>query len=294
MNNSIDSAAKPVEVTILLPAYNEEQSIGRTILEIKELYPEYEIFVVDDGSTDRTQEEAVKAGAHVWSHPHNIGNGAAIKTGLRYASGDWIVMMDADGQHKPADIAKLLENKDKYDMVVGARSKGSETSLHRDLANFIYNGLASYVTKFKVQDLTSGFRLIKNETVGKYIYLLPNTFSYPSTLTMAYLRSGLSLKYVPIQTKARKGKSKIKLFQDGIRFFLIITKIATLFSPFRIFLPVSLTFFMTGLLYYLFTYLTAGRFTNMSALLFSSSIIIFMMGLISEQISQMRYDRVED
>jgi hypothetical protein len=176
----------------------------------------------------------------------------------------------------------------------GARSKGSTTSLHRDLANFIYNRLASYVTKFKVEDLTSGFRLIKNDVVSKYIYLLPNTFSYPTTLTMAYLRSGLSVKYVPIQTKARTGKSKIKLFQDGVRFFLIITKIATLFSPLRIFLPVSLTFFMTGLLYYLFTYLTVGRFTNMSALLFSSSIIIFMMGLISEQISQMRYDRVED
>jgi hypothetical protein len=177
---------------------------------------------------------------------------------------------------------------------VGARSKGSKTPLHRDLANFIYNWLASYVTKFKVEDLTSGFRLIKNDVVCKYIYLLPNTFSYPSTLTMAYLRSGLSVKYVPIQTGARKGKSKIKLFQDGIRFFLIITKIATLFSPFRIFLPVSLTFFMTGLLYYLFTYITQHRFTNMSMLLLSSSVIIFMMGLISEQISQMRYDRVED
>ena len=266
-----------MEITILLPAYNEEQSIGQTIRKIKELHPDFEIMVVDDGSTDNTRQEALKAGANTWSHPYNIGNGAAIKTGLRYASGDWIIMMDADGQHDPADIAKLLENKNKYDM-----------------ANFSYNWLASYDTKFKVEDLTSGFRLIKNEVVRKYIYLLPNTFSYPSTLTLAYLRSGLSVKYVPIQTKARKGKSKIKLFQDGIRFFLIITKIATLFSPFRIFLPVSLMFFMTGFLYYLFTYITANRFTNMSALLLSSSIIIFMMGLVSEQISQMRYDRVED
>jgi glycosyltransferase involved in cell wall biosynthesis len=283
-----------MNVTILLPAYNEEESIGQTISKIKELYPDFEILVVDDGSTDKTRQEAIKAGARIWSHPYNIGNGAAIKTGLRYASGDWIVMMDADGQHDPADIAKLLEHKDKYDMVVGARSKASKTSLHRDLANFVYNWLASYVTKFKIEDLTSGFRLIKNSTIRKYIYLLPNTFSYPSTLTLAYLRSGLSVKYVPIKTKARKGKSKIKIFQDGIRFFLIITKIATLFSPFRIFLPVSLTFFVTGLFYYLFTYITAHRFTNMSALLLSSSIIIFMMGLVSEQISQMRYDRVED
>lgn len=289
-----ESYSKAEKITILLPAFNEEQSIGETIGEIRKLYPNFEILVVDDGSTDGTREVAVKAGANVWKHPYNIGNGAAIKTGLRYAGGDWILMMDADGQHRPADIAKLLQYKDKYDMVVGARSQGSQTSLHRNLANYIYNWLATYVTKYKVEDLTSGFRLVKNETVGKFIYLLPNTFSYPSTITMAYLRSGRSIKYVPIKTVARKGKSKIKLFQDGIRFFLIITKIATLFSPYRIFLPVSVGFFVTGLGYYLYTYITQNRFTNMSALLLSSSIIIFMMGLVSEQVSQMRYDRVED
>ena len=282
------------KITILLPAFNEEQSIGETIGKIRKLHPDIEVLVVDDGSTDRTKEEAIKAGANVWKHPHNIGNGAAIKTGLRYASGDWIVMMDADGQHDPADIGKLLQYKDDFDMVVGARSKASKTSLHRDLANKFYNWLASYVTKYKVEDLISGFRLVKNDTVRKFIYLLPNTFSYPSTITMAYLRSGRSIKYVPIATKARKGKSKIKLFQDGIRFFLIITKIATLFSPFRIFLPVSFAFFCTGLGYYLYTYITQNRFTNMSALLLSSSVLIFMMGLVSEQVSQMRYDRVED
>ncbi len=294
MSKLIDTTTNSVEVTVLLPAYNEEQSIGSTIREIKRLYPDHEILVVDDGSTDQTEEEAVKTGANVLKHPHNIGNGAAIKTGLRNARGKWVLMMDADGQHKPEDIAKLLAYKDDYDMVVGARGKGSKTSLHRNIANLCYNWLASYVTKFKVQDLTSGFRIVNKERARKFIYLLPNTFSYPSTITMAYLRSGLSIKYVPIKAKARKGKSKIKIFQDGIRFFLIITRIATLFSPFRIFLPVSLVFFFSGFGYYLYTYITQNRFTNMSALLLSSSIIIFMMGLVSEQISQMRYDRVED
>jgi glycosyltransferase involved in cell wall biosynthesis len=284
----------PPKVSVILPAYNEEQSIGNTIEKIRELYPDFEILVIDDGSTDNTRQKAIDAGATVMRHPHNIGNGAAIKTGLRYASGDWIVMMDADGQHKPADIGKLLQYKDKYDMVVGARSKGSNTSFHRDIANIIYNWLATYITKFKIEDLTSGFRMVQNERVRKFIYLLPNTFSYPSTITMAYLRSGLSIKYIPIKTEARKGKSKIKLFQDGTRFLLIITRIATLFSPFRVFLPVSFIFFTTGLLYYSYTYLTSHRFTNMSALLMSSAIIIFMIGLVSEQISQMRYDRVED
>lgn len=284
---------KNVQVTILLPAYNEEGVIGTTVQTLRALYPDYEILVVDDGSTDNTLSVAMHAGANVWPHPYNIGNGAAIKSGLRIAMGEWIVMMDADGQHNPEDIARLLEYKDTHDMVVGARNRGSKTELHRDMANSIYNWLASYVTKFKVEDLTSGFRMVRSATVRQFIYLLPNTFSYPSTLTMAYLRSGRSVKYIPITTSKRVGKSKIKLIQDGTRFFLIITKIATLFSPFRVFLPVSLFLLLVGCLYYLFTYLTQGRFTNMSALLFNSSLIVFMMGLVSEQISQMRYDKIE-
>ena len=289
----MDEKKKKVPVTILLPAYNEELSIGATIRRIRELHPDFEILVVDDGSTDNTLQKAMEAGANVWPHPYNIGNGAAIKSGLRAAQGEWVVMMDADGQHAPEDIARLLEHKDTFDMVVGARSSNSETAMHRDIANTVYNWFASYVTKFKVEDLTSGFRLVRLSTVRQFIYLLPNTFSYPSTLTMAYLRSGRSVKYVPIETKYRIGKSKIKLFQDGTRFFLIITKIATLFSPLRVFLPISAAFFAFALAYYLYTFVTMGRFTNMSAMLFNSSIIIFMIGLVAEQISQMRYDRVE-
>jgi glycosyltransferase involved in cell wall biosynthesis len=280
-------------VTVIMPAYNEELAIGATVKRVRELYPDFEILVVDDGSTDATREVAEAAGARVVSHPYNIGNGAAVKDGLRAAKGDWVLLMDADGQHKPEDIARLLEHKDRFDMVVGARTSDSDTSLHRDIANKIYNSFASYITKFKVEDLTSGFRLMKREVVRQYIYLLPNTFSYPSTITLAYLRSGRSVKYIPIDTKARLGKSKIKLLQDGSRFFLIITKVATLFSPLRIFLPVSIGFFLMGLLYYLYTYIVSGRLTNMVVLLFSISVVVFLIGLVSEQISQMRYDRVE-
>jgi glycosyltransferase involved in cell wall biosynthesis len=284
---------KKYEVTILLPAFNEEGVIGTTIQRIRELYPEYEILVVDDGSTDQTMAEAMAAGANVWPHPYNIGNGAAIKSGLRCARGEWVVMMDADGQHQPEDIARLLAHRDRFDMVVGARTRQSETRAHRDLANWLYNKFASYVTKFKVEDLTSGFRLVRVSVAKQFLYLLPNTFSYPSTLTMAYLRSGRSVKYIPIQTRARVGKSKIKLLRDGTRFFLIITKIATLFSPFRVFLPISFSLFATGVCYYAYTFFTQGRFTNMSALLFNTSVIIFMIGLVAEQVSQMRYDRTE-
>ncbi len=282
-----------VVVTVLIPAYNEEHSIGLTIRKIQELHPDFEILVVDDGSTDGTMKVAMDAGANVWPHPYNIGNGAAIKSGLRAAKGDWVVMMDADGQHNPEDIALLLEHKDTYDMVVGARTRLSETSLHRDVANFLYNRIASYVTTFKIPDLTSGFRLVRKDTVSNFIYLLPNTFSYPTTLTMAYLRLGYSLKYVDIKSNRRTGKSKIKLAEDGIRFLLIIFKIATLFSPLRMFLPLSSALFATGVLYYCFTYITQNRFTNMSALFISTSVIIFLIGLISEQITQMRYDRVK-
>ena len=284
---------KKNEVTVLLPAFNEEQAIAGTIKKIKDLYPNFEVLVIDDGSTDNTAQVAMDAGANIWPHPYNIGNGAAVKTGLRMAQGEWIVMMDADGQHRPEDIARLLEYRESFDMVVGARTKQSETSLHRDVANTLYNWFASYVTKFRVEDLTSGFRLVRASTVRQFIYLLPNTFSYPSTLTMGYLRSGRTVKYVPIQTQARRGKSKIKLIQDGSRFFLIITKVATLFSPMRVFLPTSGFLFFLALGYYLYTFTTQGRFTNMSALLFNSALIVFMIGLVAEQVSQMRYDRVE-
>ncbi|SHI16694.1 glycosyltransferase family 2 protein [Desulfofustis glycolicus] len=285
--------AKKPQVTVVLPAYNEASVVGDTVRKIKHLYPDFEVLVVDDGSTDGTLEAAMAAGANVWPHPYNIGNGAAIKTGLRCAQGEWVVMMDADGQHQPEDLARLLEHKDRYDMVVGARTRKSKTKIHRDLANWLYNKMASYVTQFAIIDLTSGFRLVRLSTAKQFIYLLPNTFSYPSTLTMAYLRSGRSIKYIPIDTKERIGKSKIKLIKDGTRFFLIITRIATLFSPLRVFLPISILLFFSGVFYYGYTFITQGRFTNMSALLFNSSIIVFMIGLVAEQISQMRYDRIE-
>lgn len=282
------------KVSIVIPAYNEGQSIGGLIARIQSLYPDFEIIVINDGSTDETGSVASDAGAIVYSHPYNIGNGAAIKSGIRIASGEILVFMDGDGQHDPEEIQKLLEDFPDYDMVVGARPKGHQASWARAFGNWVYNGLASYVGKFPIKDLTSGFRAVQADIARNFLYLLPNTYSYPTTLTLAVLRSGRSLKYVPISTKKRKtGNSKINLFQDGIRFFLIITKICALYSPLRIFLPISLFMSLLGLSYYGYTYFVWGRFTNMSALLFSTSILLFMMGLISEQISQMRFERSE-
>ena len=280
------------DISIIIPAYNEAQNIGSVIRRITELYPRAEIIVINDGSTDNTSSEAGKSGATVYNHPYNIGNGAAIKTGIRHASGDILILMDGDGQHNPEDIKEFLRHMEDYDMVVGARRSNQHASWGRAIGNWFYNRLASYVANFPVQDLTSGFRAIKADIAVSFLYFLPNTYSYPTTLTLGVLRSGLSLKYIPIRLQKRKsGKSSINLLSDGIRFFLIITKICTLYSPFRVFLPVSFMTFMIGLFYYFYTFMTAGRFTNMAALLFTTSVIIFMLGMISEQISQLRFER---
>lgn len=284
--------ASHCEISIVIPVFNEAENLARMLENIRDLaLPRTEIVVVDDGSSDGSGDVAESAGASVVRHPYNIGNGAAVKSGIRAARGRVIVLMDGDGQHKPADIPKLLAEADKFHMIVGARAKGSKLRLHRNAANAVYNLFASYVTNFKVQDLTSGFRLLSRRDALRFIDLLPNTFSYPTTLTLAFLRSGLTVKYVPIQTLYRSGQSKISLVTDGIRFFLIIAKIATLFSPFRVFLPVSILFFLAGAANYTYTYLTEHRFTNMSALMFTAAVIVFMLGLISEQIALLRMER---
>lgn len=284
--------ASRCELSIVIPVFNEAAALASLLGDVHALkLPRAETIVVDDGSTDNSAEVALNAGASVIRHPYNIGNGAAVKSGIRAARGRLIILMDGDGQHKPEDIPKLLAETANYHMVVGARAKGSHLRFHRYAANQLYNLLASYVTRFKVQDLTSGFRIISRREAHRFIDLLPNTFSYPTTLTLAFLRSGFTVKYVPIQTLYRAGQSKISLVSDGIRFLLIITKIATLFSPFRVFLPVSAFFFFTGFGYYLYTYVTEHRFTNMGVFLLTTAVIIFMLGLVSEQIALLRMEQ---
>ncbi len=286
------------EVSIIIPTYNEGRIITDVIGSIHKimgtLKRSYEILVIDDGSRDDTYEKAHNAGAVVISHPYNIGNGAAVKTGIRNAKGDVLVMMDGDGQHNPEYIPQLLDKIGQFDMVVGARTGDSESYLHRDIANGVYNLFASYICNKKIQDLTSGFRAIKAVIARQFVSLLPNTFSYPTTITMAVLRSGFSLAYVPIKTNRRTGKSKIRLLRDGSRFFLIIVKIATLFSPLRVFLPVSFSVFLIGLLYGLYKiFFLDVRYGPTSAMLISMAVLIFMVGLVSEQIAQLHYDRRE-
>lgn len=283
-------------VSVVIPAFNEEKNITNLIRNLKKLGYLDEIIIVNDGSQDKTAAVIGRIrGIKVINHPYNIGNGAAIKSGFREARGDVIVTMDADGQHNPNDIARLIAEIFKgYDMVVGARSGQYQATWYRNIANKVYNALARYVTKFQIQDLTSGMRAVRADFAKSIIYLLPNTFSYPTTITMALLRCGRSLKYVPIKVRNRKkGKSKIKIFSDGARFLMIIIKIATLFSPMRIFLPIAGLFALGGVIYSAFTLWQFHKFTNLGGLLLSTAILIFLIGLISEQISQLRMDRSE-
>ena len=279
-----------MKISIVLPAKNESAAIGQTLAQIQQLQLAHEIIVVNDGSTDQTKQVAETVGAKVVTHPYSKGNGAAIKTGARTATGDIIVFMDADGQHDPQDIPRLIEKIEQgYDLVVGARQKGSQASVGRGIANTLYNNLATYMTEQKVEDLTSGFRAVRADKFREFLYLLPNGFSYPTTSTMAFFRAGYSVTYVPIHAAKRIGKSHIQPLKDGVRFFLIIFKIATLFSPLKMFLPIAILLFMIGTGWYGYTLWDAGRFTNMSALLYTGSIMVFLMGLISEQITSLMY-----
>lgn len=290
-----------IDLSIILPMYNEEKAIPQTLRRLLALFDgplretTYEIIVVDDGSSDNSAAAVRQVGdpaIQLVQHPYNIGNGATVKTGIRHACGQVLVMMDADGQHPPEDVPRLLAHIGRFDMVVGARTKESDSDWHRDWANSAYNWLATYVTGYAIKDLTSGFRAIKGEIAREFVYLLPNTFSYPTTITMAVLRSGYSLKYVPIVSPRRVGKSKIKLFRDGARFLMIIFKIATLFSPLKVFIPVSVFTFLLGLFYGAFKVIFLGsRYGPTSANLMITAVIIFMIGLISEQITYLRYAR---
>ena len=282
-------------ISIIMPAKNESAALSLLLPKLKAAMPDAEIIVVDDGSTDDTVTLCKSNQVTVISHPYSIGNGAAIKTGARAAKGEILVFMDADGQHKPEDIPRLLEKlSDKYQMVVGARSRGSQAGAHRAAANGLYNRLASWMVEQQISDLTSGFRCVRASKFRKFLYLLPNGFSYPTTITMSFFRAGYGVTYLPIEAPPRIGKSHIRLVRDGTRFLLIIFKIGTLYSPLKIFLPISFSFFSTGIAYYLYTFLTAHRFTNMSALLFITSVLVFLMGLVSEQITSLNYKDSED
>lgn len=282
-------------LSIVIPARNEADGLRQLLPRLVMLCRGAEIIVVDDGSNDDTASVCEQFQVTRVLHHYSLGNGAAIKTGARVARGEVLVFMDADGQHQPDDITPLLNRfSEGYDMVVGARQSGSHAGTHRAVANDVFSRLASWMVMQTVEDLTSGFRVVNAAKFRKFLYLLPNGFSYPTTITMSFFRAGFTVGYVPIHTPRRIGKSHIRPLRDGVRFLLIIIKIGTLYSPQKLFLPISAGFFLTGLGYYVYTYIASARFTNMSALLFISSILTFLIGIVSEQISALHYKGMDD
>jgi glycosyltransferase involved in cell wall biosynthesis len=279
-----------MRVSVVMPAYNEELVID-TILEQVQQQPHVdEIIVVDDGSSDNTVEKvAAFSGVRLVQHPYNIGNGAAVKSGIRAATGDIILLMDCDGQHPPAEIPNILQHMDRYDMVVGARSAGTESHLYRDAANWVFNTYASYIVGYPVPDLTSGFRAVRANIARSFVYLLPNGYSYPTTLTIALFRAGYAVKYQPFASPARVGKSKVRPLKDGLRFLMTLTRLATLFVPLKIFLPISLLFMLSGGSYTIGRLIVESRFSGFGGLLASIGVFVFMLGLVSEQIALLRY-----
>lgn len=281
-------------LSIVLPCYNEAHNLDALLSKLKQVQPDAELLLIDDCSSDNSCEIARQNAIKVVSHLRNMGNGACIKTGIRNALGDVVIFMDADGQHDPDDIEALLDKLDTgYDMVVGARSQDSHASFLRKVGNNFYNKIASYMTRYKIEDLTSGFRAVRAHKFREFVHLYPNGFSYPTTCTMAFIRSGYQVGYSPIVAGTRGGKSHLSPIRDGLRFLIIIFKVGTLYSPLKLFIPISLVHFLTGVSYYMYTYFTAGRFTNMSALLIIAAMLIFLIGLVSEQITALLYHKKE-
>lgn len=291
-----DRRLPPPHLSVVLPAYNEVESIGDVVDAVLAAVPEgeeWEIIVVDDGSTDGTAERAARPGVQVVRHPYNKGNGAAVKSGLRAAQAERLCLLDADGQHDPAEIPRLTEMLDDYDLVIGTRTNARGGGWIRRIGNLFYNRLASYLTNTRIPDLTSGFRAARRQPMLEFLPLYPNGFSYPVTSTLAFIKAGYNVGFAPIDVSTRVGRSKIRLFQDGIKFVLITLRIVTLFSPLRIFFPASLVLFVVGAGYGVYTIFTEVHITNTTVLLCLTSLLIFLIGLISEQIALMRFERKE-
>jgi len=294
-NSSNQAGFDYKKLSVVIPVYNEEHNIVDVLRRVRNVVgPDAEVIVVDDGSSDSTASLVEKTGVRLIRHPYNKGNGAAVKTGIRNASRRFVLLMDGDGQHPPEAIPKLVKRIENYDMLVGARDDATVQTRGRKLYNKSMNAFAGYIAGRRIYDLTSGFRVARRKVARAFLHLLPNSFSYPTTITLSMIKAGYSVDFVPLTFDIRMGRSKIRPFRDGLRFLIILLRVATLFAPMRVFLPISIFFILAGMLYYLYTFITWHRFTNLALLLLVTGIIVFLLGLVAEQISLLRFERVED
>jgi glycosyltransferase involved in cell wall biosynthesis len=281
--------ADPRAVSVIIPAFEESAAIGGVVDALRATAPWKEILVIDDGSSDDTAARATAAGAEVVRHPYNKGNGASVKTGIRRASGEWVLVIDADGQHQPADALRLVGALGAYDLVIGARSAHTQATLTRRAGNSVLNWVAGYLAERRIPDLTSGFRAARRECLLEFLHLLPNGFSTPTTTTLSFLRAGYNVHFEPIDARQRTGTSKIRLARDGASFFVILLKVITIFSPLKIFLPISAAAFLVGVFYGIWNVVQYDRIPNGAVLLLMFSVMVLLVGLISEQISALRF-----
>ena len=288
-------------LSVILPIFEEEATIKKLIDELFSTLGgadlSFEIIAVDDGSNDGTIDvlkqlkETYTEDLIVAQHLENRGNGATLRTGISVASGDIVVTMDADGQHAPADILTLINHIPPYDLVIGARTESYSGSWYRNGANRFYNGFASWLTRKEIKDLTSGFRAMKRHAVTHFLSLFPDGFSAPTTTTMAFLKAGYNVNFVPIHVDQRTlGDSKIRLWSDGSRFVIIILRMIMLYDPMRIFMPTGIALTFLGVLSWLAGLWNAQRLVlpNSTILFFSSALLTWLLGLVSDQISNSR------
>jgi glycosyltransferase involved in cell wall biosynthesis len=282
--------ADPATVSIVIPAFNEEAAIADVVQQLSRAAPWQEILVIDDGSADGTAARAEYAGARVIKHPYNKGNGASVKTGVRHALGEFILIIDADGQHQPADACRIVSRLGEYDLVVGARAAATQATNTRRYGNQLLNALAAHLTGRPIPDLTSGFRGARRTHLEEFLHLLPNGFSTPTTTTLAFIKAGYNVTFEPVAARPRVGESKIRLSRDGARFFLILLKVVTIFSPLRVFVPLSACSFAVGALYGIGNFVITGRIPNGAVILILFAALVFLVGLVSEQIASLRFD----
>jgi glycosyltransferase involved in cell wall biosynthesis len=282
--------ADAAATSVIVPAFEEAEAISEVVAALRAAAAWKEIVVVDDGSSDDTGHRAAAAGARVIRHPYNKGNGASVKTGIRHATGPWILILDGDGQHHPEDALRLVSYLGEYDLVVGARTADTQATAVRRWGNDLLNALASYLAERKIPDLTSGFRAARRDYLVEFLHLLPNGFSTPTTTTLAFLRAGYNVRFEPIDARPRRGASKIRLASDGAKFFLILLKVITIFSPLKIFVPISVAAFTLGVVYGVGTVIQNSRIPNGAVLLLMFSVVVFLVGLVSEQISTLRFE----